>query len=127
MNGVDRQTGKPLEGSAHLAQSIGDILRTPIGTRTMRRDYGSLLPELVDAPANEATRLALFAATAIALARWEPRIRLARVALDLGEIAGQFLLRLDGVRTDLPEPADRALALSIPLDFTASTRAPQFA
>jgi uncharacterized protein len=123
MIGVDRHTGKPLDGTAHLAQSIGDILRTPIGTRTMRRDYGSLLPELVDAPANEATRLAVFAATAIALARWEPRIRLAKVALDLGEIAGQFLLLLEGARTDLPAQTDRALALSIPLDFTASTRA----
>ena len=123
MIGVDRHTGKPLDGTAHLAQSIGDILRTPIGTRTMRRDYGSLLPELVDAPANEATRLAVFAATAIALARWELRIRLAKVALDLGEIAGQFLLLLEGARTDLPAQTDRALALSIPLDFTASTRA----
>jgi uncharacterized protein len=123
MIGVDRHTGKPLDGTAHLAQSIGDLLRTPIGTRTMRRDYGSLLPELVDAPANEATRLAVFAATAIALARWEPRIRLAKVALDLGEIAGQFLLLLEGARTDLPAQTDRALALSIPLDFTASTRA----
>src|SRR3546814_12586651 len=43
MIGVDRATGQRLDGNDHLAQSIGDILSTPIGTRVMRRDYGSML------------------------------------------------------------------------------------
>jgi hypothetical protein len=74
MNGTNPITGKPVSGIAHLRQSVRDILTTPIGTRVMRRDYGSRLYQLVDAPMNSATMLAIFAATAEALARWEPRI-----------------------------------------------------
>jgi hypothetical protein len=44
----DKETRKALEGIDHLKQSIIDILTTPIGSRVMRRDYGSRLFELVD-------------------------------------------------------------------------------
>ncbi len=74
MNGIDATSGKRLSGLAHLRQSITDILTTPIGARVMRRDYGSRLYELVDAPLNRATLLDIFAATAEALDTWEPRL-----------------------------------------------------
>ncbi|RBL59131.1 baseplate assembly protein, partial [Xanthomonas oryzae pv. oryzae] len=48
MIGVDAITGRVIEGEQHLAQSIACILTTPIGTREQRRDFGSLLPELID-------------------------------------------------------------------------------
>ena len=79
MNGTNATTGKALGGIAHLRQSILDILTTPLGSRVMRRDYGSRLFELVDAPLNRRTLLELYAATAEAIARWEPRFRLTRV------------------------------------------------
>lgn len=113
MIGTDANTGKPLEGLAHLAQSIGDILTTPIGSRVMRRSYGSLLPELIDQPGNGATRVRLFAATAEALMRWEPRIRVMRVAL-AGPDNGQYTLTLDAVRTDVATPTP-VQQISIPL------------
>ena len=47
MTGMDRETGKSLSGIEHLRQSIRDILTTPIGSRVMRRDYGSRLFELL--------------------------------------------------------------------------------
>ncbi|MBD3768115.1 MAG: GPW/gp25 family protein [Gammaproteobacteria bacterium] len=50
MLGINAQTGKPLSGIDHLRQSISDILTTRVGTRVMRRDYGSQLPELADNP-----------------------------------------------------------------------------
>jgi uncharacterized protein len=78
MDGMSAQNGRRLGGIDHLRQSITDILTTPIGTRVMRRDYGSRLFELVDAPMNSETLLNLYAATAGALARWEPRFRLER-------------------------------------------------
>ena len=90
MIGVNATTGRSLDGMEHLGQSIGDILMTPLGSRVMRRDYGSLLPELIDQPFNDATRMRLFGATALALMRWEPRIRLIRVQLFQGEAAGQI-------------------------------------
>lgn len=76
----DRTTGAALGGLDHLRQSIADILTTPIGTRVMRRDYGSNLLALVDQPLNEATLLRLYAETVQALANWEPRVRIARVS-----------------------------------------------
>ena len=115
MHGMDARTGKPLAGDEHLAQSIADILSTPLGSRVMRRDYGSLLFDLVDKPVNGALRMLLHAATAIALRRWEPRIALDRVQLDGEPQSGRLTLKLEGRRTDAPQPNAR-IALSIPLD-----------
>ena len=50
MEGMDGTTGAKLAGIDHLRQSIRDILTTRIGTRVMRRDYGSDLPGLIDRP-----------------------------------------------------------------------------
>ncbi|MCH2496015.1 MAG: GPW/gp25 family protein [Erythrobacter sp.] len=114
MIGASNITGKPLDGDAHLAQSIGDILTTPLGSRVMRRDYGSLLFDLIDKPINGAIRMLLHAATAIALRRWEPRLRVTRVIL-LGEPqGGQLTLRIEGQRTDLPQ-ANELVTLTIPI------------
>lgn len=94
MKGMNARTGRPAEDLAHLAQSISDILTTPMGTRIERRDYGSLLPALIDQPFNDKTRLQLYGATATALMRWEPRIRVSRIAISLGNAGGQFVLDL---------------------------------
>ena len=116
MIGIDANTGRALGGLQHLGQSIGDILMTPLGTRVMRRDYGSLLPELIDQPFNDATRMRLFGATALALMRWEPRIRLIRVQLFQGEAAGSYTLDLDCVLVDAAKSSDYT-RLSIPLRY----------
>jgi phage baseplate assembly protein W len=60
----------------HVWQSVNDILLTPVNTRMMRRNYGSLCPDLIDSPQNDVTRLQLMSAAVIALAAWEPRIAL---------------------------------------------------
>lgn len=99
---MHRATGKRLTSEAHIEQSIADILTTPVGSRVMRRDYGSRLPELVDMPMNAATRLLIAAASAGAIRRWEPRIRLSRVQLTSGDASGSMAILLTGTRTDLP-------------------------
>lgn len=96
MNGIDANTGKRLSGLAHLRQSIRDILTTPIGSRVMRRDYGSRLYELVDAPINRETLLDLYAATAEALAIWEPRIEVEEVGAEV-PAPGKIILSLRGL------------------------------
>ena len=110
MNGTNASTGKSLTGLDHLRQSITDILMTPIGSRVMRRDYGSRLPELVDAPMNGETIMDIYAATADALRTWEPRIQVTQVTLtsaDVGSVAidvtGIYLpdgqsVTLDGIK-----------------------------
>lgn len=104
MIGTDAATGKPLDGLAHLRQSIADILTTPLGSRVMRRTYGSLLMQLIDAPFTGATAVRLYASVAEALMRWEPRIRVRRIALERGADTGQFILTLDAQRTDVATP-----------------------
>ncbi|WP_263264896.1 GPW/gp25 family protein [Pseudomonas sp. RIT-PI-S] len=116
MIGMSARTGRRIEGAEHLAQSIADILLTPVGSRLMRRDYGSLLLDLMDWPLNGHTRLQAYGAIAIALMRWEPRIRLARINMQLGEQPGQAILELDALRLDNNEP----LNLRVPLNLGAA-------
>lgn len=47
---MNRETGGAISTVEHIGQSISDILTTRLGTRVMRREYGSLLPDLVDHP-----------------------------------------------------------------------------
>lgn len=95
MQGLDRNTTELLADDAHLEQSIGDILSTPIGSRVLRRDYGSDLPDLIDAPINPETMVDLFAATAEALDKWEPRFHLRRVEINEAS-EGRIDLQLTG-------------------------------
>jgi phage baseplate assembly protein W len=95
MQGIST-TGKPISGIDHLRQSIRDILTTRKGTRVMCRDYGSRLPELVDRPVNPAFEMDVYAATAEALARWEPRFELAQVRI-LEASPGHIILKREGV------------------------------
>ncbi len=46
--GMNRSDGLTVTDLEHISQSIGDILRTPVGSRVMRRDYGSLLASMID-------------------------------------------------------------------------------
>ena len=95
MLGVSASTGQPLSDLDHLHQSIRDILTTRIGTRVLCREYGSRLSKFIDNPTNPALEIELYAATADALARWEPRFRLERV--QFVEVSpGKIVLNLRG-------------------------------
>ncbi|SMH59460.1 hypothetical protein SAMN02982994_5067 [Azospirillum lipoferum] len=96
MRGMNAADGTALSGLNHLRQSIRDILTTRTGTRVMRRDYGSDLPALVDRPMNPALAMDLYAATAKALRRWEPRFRTRRVAITEAR-PGRVVLYLEGL------------------------------
>ena len=119
MIGISASNGRSLGGMAHLGQSIGDILMTPLGSRVMRRDYGSLLPELIDAPFNGVHRLMLFGAIATALMRWEPRIELSSVDVQPGNSPGAFTVTVEGRRTDVRGSTDYT-RLTLPLTFRAT-------
>lgn len=108
--GMDKTSGQVLSGLAHLRQSIEDILTTPIGSRVMRRDYGSSLYQLVDQPYSAALVADVTVAIAEALERWEPRFALDGVQVDLVdggklemEIQGRYLvngksLNIEGIQ-----------------------------
>lgn len=118
MRGMDARTGRALDGLEHIRQSIADVLGTPIGTRVMRRDYGSMLPELIDEAMNPVGRQRVIAASALAIARWVPRVRISRLQLlptaDPDAGPGAWELELEGDRTDVPAPNSR-FRLAVPL------------
>ena len=109
MIGIDASTGKALGGIDHLRQSIRDILTTPVGTRVMRREYGSRLFQLVDAPMNRGTLLNIYTAAIEAIERWEPRFRVSKVVASSAapgsvtlDVTGEYLpdgvpVTLDGI------------------------------
>lgn len=112
MNGIDASTGKSLSGIQHLRQSIRDILTTPIGSRVQRRDYGSRVPRMIDAPMNRSTLLDLYSAAAEALDKWEPRFSLEQIQAVAAEpgrlelvVYGEYLpdgqkVTIDGIVID---------------------------
>jgi hypothetical protein len=51
----------------------------------MRREYGSMLYRLVDAPLTPALLVQIYAATVDALTKWEPRIRVTRVQAETAD------------------------------------------
>ena len=108
MSGMNAMTGGSLSGLPHIAQSIRDILTTPIGSRLRRRRYGSDISELIDQPLNAPTVLRIYAATAYAIALWEPRITLTGVQLSR-DAAGKFVILLQGMTNG------QSVDLSIPV------------
>jgi len=67
---------------ANIAECIRMILRTDLGERLYRPDFGSRLSELVFAPLNTQTLLLLRLYVEEALEKWEPRIDLVAVTTE---------------------------------------------
>lgn len=105
--GMNKDTGKSRTELDHIRQSVADILTTPVGTRVMRRDYGSQLFELLDQPQNGATRLRLMAATVMAIIRWEPRVAVRQIQIQTGASNGRLSIGLDCERVEGPRTGER--------------------
>jgi len=97
MIGMGNTTGSQLSGIGHLRQSITDILGTPLGSRVMRRDYGSRLFDLTDAPMNRDGVMDVIIATAEALTKWEPRLQLSKVRVEQATSDGKFSIGVSGI------------------------------
>ncbi|CAM2891608.1 GPW/gp25 family protein [Acinetobacter celticus] len=93
--GMNALNGRSLSGLEHLKQSIADILNTPIGSRVMRRDYGSKLFSLIDAPLNRGALVDIYAVTAEALMKWEARLLVSAVDITSAQL-GQITLKITG-------------------------------
>lgn len=97
--GMSRNTGEALSDLDHITQSVRDILTTPIGSRIMRRNYGSLLSALIDQPQNAALRLQMMSACYMAILQWEPRIKLTSISYEPA-FDGGMVVEITGSRTD---------------------------
>lgn len=97
--GMNRDTGLQITDIDHIRQSISDILITPVGTRIMRRTYGSLLSALTDQPQNAALRLQVMSACYMAILQWEPRVQLTAITYD-SAADGSMVVEITGNRAD---------------------------
>jgi len=98
-SGMSRDTGEAVTDLDHIRQSVRDILLTPVGSRVMRRSYGSLLSALIDQPQNEALRLQIMSACYMAILQWEPRVKLTGISYE-SAFDGGMVVEITGSRTD---------------------------
>ena len=95
--GLSAPAGTRIAGWDHLRQSILDILSTYPGERIMRPEYGSRIRDLIDRPVNAQWLADLYFEVAYAIARWEPRVKVQRVAATMdtpGHVTLDLTLRL---------------------------------
>lgn len=95
--GINHETGQVLRDFDHVVQSIRVILTTPIGSRVMRREFGSEVFDLVAKPLTARVILAVYAAAVTAIARWEPRYSVTGCRLTRAGADGVITLEFDGV------------------------------
>ena len=110
--GMNRQTGLSISEVEHIRQSVRDILVTPVGSRVMRREYGSLLLALIDQPQTPALRLQIMAACYSAIQKWEPRVTLSTITFERGEADGALYVDISGTRSTLNQPFSFTIPLS---------------
>jgi len=109
--GMNSSTGLSISEAEHIRQSVRDILVTPIGSRVMRREYGSLLSALIDQPQTAGLRLQIMAACYSAIQKWEPRITLTAITFERSEHDGGLYVDITGTGSTSGQP----FSLTIPL------------
>lgn len=97
MSGMNRETGKPLSGWAHVAQSLAVLFTTPKGSRVMRRHVGSDITRLVDAPMSPATLIDFYAGAATAIDEFEPRFKVTRFGTTEATTDGRLSIECEGI------------------------------
>lgn len=93
---LNQDTGHAIAGWPHVVQSLQTILATRLATRVFRREFGSQVPAMIDAPMNDAGIMALYVAVAEALERWEPRFELTDVGFEPAA-TGVITMTLSGI------------------------------
>jgi hypothetical protein len=88
-------TGKTISEIAHIKQSIANILTTPIGSRIMRRNYGSRIFEKIDNPINGELIAEIYSDVVEALFIWEPRFEVEQVTVQSIK-KGKITIDLEG-------------------------------
>ena len=79
---------------ADIPESINRILKTPLGSRVMRPEFGSLLYTLRDRECDEVFRAKATKYTFEAISKNEPRVTVSRVNFDIEPIKGALSLRI---------------------------------
>lgn len=95
--GISAVTGRLATDWDHTQQSIDKIIRTAIGSRIMRRQFGSELQDLIDAKLIRKNVLAVYSAVAAAIVKWEPRYRMLSGSIASANADGNLALTVTGI------------------------------
>ena len=115
MNTMIPATGRAAADSIESIRiSIGEILMTPIGSRVMRRDFGSYIPRLLDQPLIAPTIILLYAAAAMAIMAHENRITLTDFDFDSAGASATLIINA------VERATGTDISLSVPLLQVAS-------
>jgi uncharacterized protein len=90
--------------SQKVRESIWIILRTSLGERVYRPDFGSRLSELAFEPMNSATMIRIRLYVVEALEIWEPRIEIDRVVTEPDPVRGMVSISIDYRLKDYADP-----------------------
>ena len=99
-----------------IQQSLQDIITTPIGSRVMRRNYGSLIFVLLDKPINDVLVLKCYSAIYAAVTTWEQRVDINQIKL--------YSVQGNGLVFDIEtvyRVSGQSMNLRIPLNMGAKT------
>lgn len=112
---MSRFSGSSLTEIEHIKQSLVDITSTPIGSRLMRREYGTHLADLIDQPIGQSLYLKIYSTLYSAYMRWEDRIDIDQINVESIN-QGQLILNIVGyLKTNGSEQS-----LSLPIKLGAS-------
>lgn len=95
--GTSAVTGAPLSDWDDTEQSIRCIMKTPKGSRVMRRTFGSNVPDFVDQKMTRRSILGLYSSAATALLLWEPRFRMTSGRVSKADETGEISVDLYGI------------------------------
>lgn len=79
--GIDRWTGQPLSGFAHVLQSVDLILDTDIGNTPTLREFGGGMRRLLGRKLTPDILALAAAVFALSITIWEPRLRVVKVSI----------------------------------------------
>jgi len=79
---------------ADIPESINRILKTPLGSRVMRPEFGSLLYTLRDRECDEVFRVLVAKYTYEAIRKNEPRASVQRVNFEIDPVKGSIKLKI---------------------------------
>jgi len=110
--------GNVVQGVADINQCIAIILSTPKGSDPLRPTFAYDLWQWIDAPINVA-RPALVREIVEAVTKWEPRVRLLSVVIDLvpGSLSNLSVTIVWQLKVDVAGVGEQRLTLTVPRNF----------
>ncbi len=97
---MNAQTGQWLTLTEHINQCIEKIFGTLKGTRIELRDFGSVVPALIDQVPTPTRLMQTRAALVMGIMQWERRLRIERI--DLTPAEGGLDIDIQGRVNDQP-------------------------